>query len=70
MAKKLNKKVAIIGSLVLAMLIMAAIVVMLKLSRNPQKYIADAQAALALTEPDYKTAEKGPTVKRLLTRRT
>lgn len=58
MAKKFNKKVAIIGSLVLALLIVAAIVVILNLSRDPQKYIADAQAALALAEPDYKTAEK------------
>ena len=58
MAKKLNKKVAIIGSMVFALLIIAAMVVMLKLGRDPQKYIADAQAALALTEPDYKTAEK------------
>ena len=58
MAKRLNKKVAIIGSIVLAMLIMAAIVVMLKLSRNPEKYLADARAAASLTEPDYKTAEK------------
>ncbi len=58
MAKRLNKKVAIIGSLVLALLIAAAIVVILKLSRDPQKYIADAEAALALAEPDYKAAEK------------
>ena len=58
MAKRLNKKVAIIGSLVLAMLIMASIVAILRLSRSPQKYLADAQAALALKEPDYKTAEK------------
>jgi tetratricopeptide (TPR) repeat protein len=59
MAKKLNKKVAIIGSLVLAMLIVAAIVAIPRLlGRNPQKYIADAQAALALAEPDYKTAER------------
>ena len=58
MAKRLNKKVAIIGLLVLGMLMAAAMVVMLKLSRNPQKYIADAQAALALSEPDYKAAEK------------
>jgi tetratricopeptide (TPR) repeat protein len=58
MAKKLNKKVAIIGSLVLAMLIMVSIVAILRLSRSPQKYLADAQAALALKEPDYKAAEK------------
>jgi tetratricopeptide (TPR) repeat protein len=58
MAKRLNKKVAIIGSLVLAMLIMASIVAILRLSRSPQKYLADAQAALALKEPDYKAAEK------------
>jgi len=58
MAKRLNKKVAIIGSLILALLILAAIVVVLNLSRDPQKYIKDAQAALALKEPDYKIAEK------------
>ncbi|MFA5292057.1 MAG: tetratricopeptide repeat protein [Phycisphaerae bacterium] len=58
MAKRLNKKVAIIGSLFLALLILAAIVVVLNLSRDPQKYIKDAQAALALEEPDYKIAEK------------
>jgi tetratricopeptide (TPR) repeat protein len=58
MAKKVNKKVAIIGSVVLALLIMAAIVVILNFSRDPHKYIADAQAALALAEPDYKAAEK------------
>ena len=58
MAKRINKKVAIIGSLVLALLIMAAIVVILNFSRDPHKYIADAQAALALAEPDYKAAEK------------
>ncbi len=58
MAKRLNKKVAIIGSLVLAMLIVVVMVVILKLSRDPQKYIVDAQAALALPEPDYKAAER------------
>ncbi|HBR19754.1 MAG: hypothetical protein A2Y13_09445 [Planctomycetes bacterium GWC2_45_44] len=58
MAKRLNKKVAIIGSLVLAMLIMAAIVVMLKMSRNPEKYLADARAAASKAEPDYKAVEK------------
>ncbi|MDD5010768.1 MAG: tetratricopeptide repeat protein [Phycisphaerae bacterium] len=58
MAKKVNKKVAIIGSVILALLIMAAIVVILNFSRDPQKYIADAQIALALEEPDYKAAEK------------
>jgi tetratricopeptide (TPR) repeat protein len=58
MAKRLNKKVAIIGSLVLALLIVAAIVVILKLSRDPQKYIADAEAELALPKPDYEAAGK------------
>jgi tetratricopeptide (TPR) repeat protein len=58
MAKKLNKKVAIIGSLIFALLIVAAIILMLKVSRDPQKYIADAQSALALAEPDYKAAER------------
>ncbi len=58
MAKKINKKAAIIGSLILAFLIMLAIVVILNFSRDPHKYIADAQAALALAEPDYKAAGK------------
>jgi len=58
MAKRVNKKVAIIGSLVLALLVMAAIVVILNFSRDPQKYIADAEASLALAEPDYKAAGK------------
>ena len=58
MAKRLNKKVAIIGSLVLAMLIFAGIIIILKLSRDPQEYLKDAETALALPEPDYKAAEK------------
>ncbi|MDD5134460.1 MAG: hypothetical protein PHP01_03495, partial [Phycisphaerae bacterium] len=57
MAKRLNKKVAIIGSLVLAILIMAAIFLILRMNRDPEKFIADAQVALALEEPDYKAAE-------------
>ncbi|MCX5632486.1 MAG: tetratricopeptide repeat protein [Phycisphaerae bacterium] len=58
MAKRLNKKIAIIGSLILALLIVVAIVVILNLSRDPQKYIADAEAALALPKPDYEAAAK------------
>ena len=58
MAKKLNKKIAIIGSLIFAVLILGVIVVLLNLSRDPHKYIRDAETALALKEPDYKAAEK------------
>ena len=42
MAKKLNKKIAIIGSLIFAVLILGVIVVLLNLSRDPHKYIRDA----------------------------
>ncbi len=58
MAKRLNKKVAIISSLILAVLIVTAIVIILNLSKDPHKYIVDAQAALALAEPDYETAKR------------
>lgn len=58
MAKRLNKKVAIIGSLVVVCAALLIIFALLFLSRDPQKYMADAEASLALTEPDYKAAEK------------
>lgn len=58
MAKRLNKKIAIIGSIILAIVIMAAIVGILKLSKDPHQFIKDAQAALALEKPDYETAAK------------
>ena len=58
MAKRLNKKIAIIGSLAVAVAAMLVIFALLYLSRNPQKYIADAQAELARPQPDYNAVEK------------
>jgi len=53
--KRLNKKVAIIGSAVLAFFVLATIVVVLHFSKDPMKFLEDARAALELK--DYKTAE-------------
>lgn len=60
MAKRLNKKIAIIGTLVLAVIVFGIILFVLAMSvkRNPQQYIKEAQAKLSLKEPDYKGAEK------------
>ena len=65
--KRLNKKVALIGSMVLAFVAMAVIVVILYLTRDPEKFIKDGdvalQAARAATdeevkEKEYNTAER------------
>jgi tetratricopeptide (TPR) repeat protein len=53
--KRLNKKVAIIGSAVLAFFVLATIVVVLHFSKDPMKFLEDARAALKLK--DYKAAE-------------
>ncbi|MBN1787650.1 MAG: tetratricopeptide repeat protein [Sedimentisphaerales bacterium] len=58
MAKRLNKKVAIISSLFLAVLIVVAIVIILNISKDPHKYIADAEAILSQAEPDYEAARR------------
>ena len=52
--KRLNKKVALIGSLVLAVFLLGVVVVVLRFSKNPQKFLADAEAALA--QKDYEGA--------------
>ena len=44
--KRLNKKVAIIGSLIFAFVVFAAIGAFLYLSRDPEKFIRDGDAAL------------------------
>ncbi|MFH1615668.1 MAG: tetratricopeptide repeat protein [Planctomycetota bacterium] len=54
--KKLNKKTAIIGSLALAILMVIAILILLRLGQDPEKFISDAQAAFAAK--DYKEAEE------------
>lgn len=64
--KRLNKKVALIGSVVFVFLILGAILLFLYLSRDPQKFIKDGDAALMaareatdkqIKEQEYKRAE-------------
>ncbi len=54
--RRLNKKVALIGSTVFLLLALGAVVVILKLSRNPAQYIADGDAAKAAG--DYESARR------------
>ena len=54
--KRLNKKVAIIGSIVLAFGVIFVMVVVLHLSKDPIKFLRDAEVALA--EKDYPAAER------------
>ncbi|MHC4539873.1 MAG: hypothetical protein ACYS74_08840, partial [Planctomycetota bacterium] len=46
MNRRLNKKVALIGSGVFLLLLLAAIAVMLQLGQSPAEHIRDAEAAL------------------------
>lgn len=64
--RRLNKKVALIGSVVFVFLILGAILLFLYLSRDPQKFIKDGDAALMaaheavdkqIKEQEYKRAE-------------
>ncbi len=48
--KRLNKKVALLGASVLAVLLLGAILVVLRLSRDPEKFIADGDAAVAMAD--------------------
>jgi len=52
--RRLNKKVALIGSTILVLVVVGAIWVILGLSKNPQKFVAEAEAALLAK--DYETA--------------
>jgi len=54
--RRLNKKVALIGSAVFLLLVLVAIVAVLHLGRDPNKFIQDGDTA-ALAK-DYKTAER------------
>jgi len=54
--RRLNKKVALIGSTVFLLLALAAVAVILKLSRNPAQFIADGDAAMAAG--DYESARR------------
>ncbi|MDD5326406.1 MAG: tetratricopeptide repeat protein [Phycisphaerae bacterium] len=64
--KRLNKKVALIGSLAFVFLVLAAILLFLYLSRDPEKFIKDGDVALMaareatdaqIKEDEYKKAE-------------
>ncbi|MHC4221336.1 MAG: tetratricopeptide repeat protein, partial [Planctomycetota bacterium] len=50
--KRLNRKVALIGSAVILLLIFAAIAVILQLNRDPEKFIKDGDTALAAKDYD------------------
>ena len=54
--KRLNKKVALIGSVVFLLLGLVAVGVILRLSRDPEKLIKDGDAALL--QKDYDTAAR------------
>lgn len=54
--KRLNKKVAFVGSLVFLFLVLLAVVVVLRLSRDPAKLIEEGDAAWLAK--DYATAER------------
>jgi len=54
--KRLNKKVALIGSVVFVFLMLAAIVLILYLNRNPEKFVKDGDAAVLAK--DYEEAER------------
>ncbi len=54
--RRLNKKVALMGSMVFLLLALGAVVVILKLSRNPAQFIADGDAAKAAG--DYESAQR------------
>ena len=54
--KRLNKKVALIGSAVLVVLGLVAMLAFLRLTRDPDKFIEDGNAAFM--EKDYEAAER------------
>jgi tetratricopeptide (TPR) repeat protein len=54
--RRLNKKVALIGSTVFLLLVMAAVVVILRLNRDPAPFLADGDAAWAAQ--DYEAARE------------
>ncbi|MGD9110323.1 MAG: hypothetical protein PVG93_05235, partial [Phycisphaerales bacterium] len=56
MARRLNKKVALIGSVVFMLFVVVAVLVVLHLSRSPEYFIKDGDAAWEVK--DYKRAEK------------
>jgi hypothetical protein len=67
MAKRLNKKVALIGSVVIALLALVVIWMLLRWARKPEPFIRDGDVAVKaareatdeqITEEEYKKAER------------
>jgi len=54
--KRLNKKVAIMGSTILVVFLLGVVVIILRFSKNPSKFLSDAQIALA--QYDYDGANR------------
>jgi len=54
--KRLNKRVALMGSIILAVFLLGVVVVVLRFSKNPLKFLADAE--VALTQYDYEVTER------------
>jgi len=54
--KRLNKKVALIGSTVLLLVILGIVAIILRLGRDPETFIKDGDAAWLAK--DYKTAQR------------
>jgi len=54
--KRLNKKVAIMGSTILVVFLLGVVAVILRFSKNPLKFLADAEVALA--QYDYEAAQR------------
>lgn len=54
--KRLNKKVALTGTMIVLLIVLAAVLVVLRLSRDPQKFIDDGDAAWAVQ--DYEAAQR------------
>ena len=54
--RRLNKKVALLGSAVLAILALGAVLVILRLTRDPAQFVADGDAAWAVQ--DYEAARR------------
>ena len=56
MAKRLNKKVALIGGFIVLLLGMGAIIVGLRLTQNPEKFLVDGD--VSWRAKDYEKAER------------
>ncbi len=64
--KRLNKKVAIIGSLIISVLIVLAILLILRLNRDPGRYIIDGDAAMAAAQAAEEESVKEEEYKKAL----